>query len=80
MINIGFGNYVAKSKIVAVISPESAPVKRLISSAKANDKLVDATYGRSTRAVIVTESGQIILASIVPDTLAGRFEDIKGDK
>lgn len=74
-INIGFGNIVLANRIVAVVSPESAPIKRLIQENREKGKLIDATYGRKTRAVIITDSGYIILSAIQPDTMAQRFED-----
>ncbi len=74
-INIGFGNIALANRIVAVVSPESAPIKRLIQENREKGKLIDATYGRKTRAVIITDSGYIILSAIQPDTMAQRFED-----
>ncbi len=74
-INIGFGNIALASRIVAVVSPESAPIKRLIQENREKGKLVDATYGRKTRAVIITDCDYIILSAIQPDTMAQRFED-----
>ncbi|MBQ8919043.1 MAG: DUF370 domain-containing protein [Acidaminococcaceae bacterium] len=73
MINIGFGNIVAANRIIAVISPESAPIKRIISEARDKGFLIDATYGRRTRAVIVTDSSHVILSAIQPETVANRF-------
>ena len=73
MINIGFGNIVSANRIIAVISPESAPVKRIISEARDKGLLIDATYGRKTRAVIVTDSSHVILSAIQPETVANRF-------
>ena len=73
LVNIGFGNMVAAQRIIAVISPESAPVKRIITDSRDRGSLVDATYGRRTRAVIVTDSGHIILSAIQPETIAGRL-------
>ena len=61
LINIGFGNIVSANRVVAIVSPESAPIKRLISDAREQGKLIDATYGRRTRAVIITDSGHIVL-------------------
>jgi regulator of extracellular matrix RemA (YlzA/DUF370 family) len=75
LINIGFGNMVSANRLVAVVSPESAPIKRIISDARENGQLVDATYGRRTRAVIITDSGHIILSAVQPETVAGRFGD-----
>lgn len=72
-INIGFGNVVAANRIISIISPESAPVKRLVQEARASGSLIDATYGRKTRAVIITDSNHVILIPIQPDTAAARF-------
>lgn len=73
LINIGFGNIVSASRVVAIVSPESAPIKRIISDARDRTQLVDATYGRRTRAVIVTDSGHVVLSAIQPETVANRF-------
>ena len=73
MINIGFGNMVAAERIIAIVSPESAPIKRIISDAREKSLLIDATYGRRTRAVIVTDNGCIVLSAIQPETVAGRL-------
>ncbi|MDE6182747.1 MAG: DUF370 domain-containing protein [Eubacteriales bacterium] len=73
LINIGFGNIVLANRIVAIVSPESAPIKRIIQEARENGRLVDATYGRRTRAVIITDSEHIILSSIQPETVANRI-------
>ena len=73
LINIGFGNMVSANRIIAVISPESAPVKRVISAARDKGLLIDATYGRKTRAVIITDSSHVILSAIQPETVANRF-------
>jgi len=73
LVNIGFGNMVSAQRMVAVISPESAPIKRIISDAREKGLLIDATYGRRTRAVIVTDSGHIVLSAIQPETVAGRM-------
>lgn len=72
LINIGFGNMISSSRLIAIVSPESAPIKRLISDAKSKGTLIDATYGRKTRAVIVMDSDHIILTAIQPETVAGR--------
>ena len=74
LINIGFGNIVMANRIIAIISPESAPVRRIVSDARAKNCLIDATYGRRTRAVIITDTGQIILSSVQPETMANRLE------
>ena len=74
MMNIGFGSMINPDRIVAALSPESAPVKRMISDAKERGILIDATYGRKTRAVVVTDSGHIILSGLQTDTITGRAE------
>jgi len=73
LINIGFGNIVMSSRIVSVVSPESAPLKRIIQDARDTANLIDATYGRRTRAIIFTDSGHIILSSLMPETIANRI-------
>ncbi len=78
-INIGFGNIVSSDRLVAVISSESAPVKRIIQDARDNGKLVDATYGRKTRAVIITDSDHVILSAVQPETVAGRLDNDDDD-
>lgn len=75
LINIGFGNMVNSSRVIAIVSPESAPVKRIIQEARDSRVLVDATYGRRTRAVIITDSDHVILSSLQPETVANRLED-----
>ena len=75
LLNIGFGNVVSTSRIVAIVSPESAPIKRIIQDAKEKGALIDATYGRRTRAVIITDSDHVILSAIQPETVAGRLND-----
>ena len=72
MINIGFGNVVSAAKVVAIVSPESAPIKRVIQDAKDKGRVIDATYGRRTRAVIITDSDHIILCPVQPETMAHR--------
>lgn len=74
LINIGFGNIVSVNRIVAIVSPESAPIKRIIQEARDKGKLVDATYGRRTRAVIITDSEHIILSAVQPETVAHRLD------
>ena len=72
-MNIGFGNVVFSHRIVAIVSPESAPIKRLIQEAKDKGRLIDATYGRRTRAVVVTDSDHVILSAVQADTVAHRM-------
>ncbi len=73
LVNIGFGNIVAGNRIIAIISPESAPIKRIIQEAREKGMLIDATYGRRTRAVIVSDSSHIILSAVQPETVANRL-------
>ena len=73
LINIGFGNIVPADKVVAIISPESAPIKRVMREADEKGKLINATYGRRTRAVIVTASDHIILSALQPETISNRL-------
>lgn len=75
LINIGFGNMVSANRIVAIVSPESAPIKRLVQEAKEKGTLIDATHGRRTRAVIVTDSDLIVLTYLYPETVANRVVD-----
>ena len=74
LINIGFGNIVSANRIIAIVSPESAPIKRMVQEAKDSKMAVDATYGRRTRAVLIMDSGHIILSAVQPETVAGRLE------
>ena len=80
MINIGYGNMISAERIVSVISPESAPIKRLIQEAKDDGRAIDATYGRKTRAVIVMDSGHIVLSSLITETLASRINENGGSE
>lgn len=82
LINIGFGNIVSATRIVAIVSPEAAPIKRIIQGARDKGMLIDATSGRRTRAVIVMDSEHVILSAVQPETVAGRLEKdltISGD-
>jgi len=74
LINIGFGNIVSTDRVIAIVSPESAPIKRLVQDAKDNGSAVDATCGRKTRAVLIMDSGHIILSAVQPETVAGRLD------
>jgi regulator of extracellular matrix RemA (YlzA/DUF370 family) len=78
LINIGFGNMVFANRIIAIVSPESAPIKRIIQDAKDAGSLIDATYGRRTRAVIICDSGHIVLSAIQPETVANRIGEDSG--
>ncbi len=73
-INIGFGNIISADRLIAIVSPESAPIKRIIQDARDNGKLVDATYGRRTRAVIMMDSDHVVLSAVQPETVANRLE------
>ncbi|MGI6084377.1 MAG: extracellular matrix/biofilm regulator RemA [Acetivibrionales bacterium] len=79
LINVGFGNMVSANKIVAIVSPESAPIKRIIQEGRERGVLIDATYGRRTRAVIITESDHVILSALQPETVANRIEDLENE-
>lgn len=72
LINIGFGNVVSANRIISIVSPESAPIKRIVQVARENNNLIDATYGRRTRAVIITDSPYIILSAVQPETVGQR--------
>ena len=72
LINIGFGNVVNSNKIIGIISPEAAPIKRMVQSAKDAGTAIDATCGRKTKAVIVTDSGHLLLSALLPETIANR--------
>jgi extracellular matrix regulatory protein A len=75
LINIGFGNIVSANRIISIVSPESAPIKRIIQDARDRGSLIDATYGRRTRAVIVMDSDHVILSAVQPETVANRLSD-----
>ena len=75
LINIGFGNMVSADRVISVVSPESAPIKRIIREAEDRGVLINATYGRRTRAVLVMDSKHVILSAIQPETIAGRLEE-----
>ncbi len=79
MLNIGFGNMVSAGRIVAVIAPDSAPVKRMVQEARDNGHLVDATAGRRTRAVIMLDTGSVVLPAVQPETIANRLQNDKDD-
>ena len=79
-VNIGFGNMVSSSKLVAIVSPESAPIKRLVQDARDDGRLIDATYGRRTRAVLIMNSDHVILSAIQPETISARFDEKEDDK
>ena len=72
LVNIGYGNLISAQRLVAVVSPDSAPIKRIIKEAREQGRLVDASYGRSTRAVLIMDSDHVILSALQPETVAGR--------
>lgn len=76
-INIGYGNIVASGRIIAIVSPEAAPVKRLVQEAKAEGNIIDATCGRKTRAVIICDSGHVVLSALMTDTILMRLQNFK---
>ncbi len=75
LINIGFGNMVSSDRMISIVSPESAPLKRIVQEAKDEKKAIDATFGRRTRAVIIMDSGHVILSAVQPETIAGRLNN-----
>jgi regulator of extracellular matrix RemA (YlzA/DUF370 family) len=75
LVNIGFGNIVSVDRIISIVSPESAPIKRIVQEAKDSKMAIDATYGRRTRSVIIMDSGHIILSAVQPETIAGRVDN-----
>jgi regulator of extracellular matrix RemA (YlzA/DUF370 family) len=75
LINIGFGNMVAAGRVISIVSPDSAPIKRIISDSRDKGLLIDATFGRRTRSVIVMDSGHVILSGLQPETVASRVSD-----
>ncbi len=77
LINIGYGNMVASERIIAIVSPESAPIKRMIQTGKETRSVIDATFGRKTRSVIVMDSDHIVLSSLQPETITARLKEPK---
>ena len=80
LINIGFGNIVSANRLVAIVSPESAPIKRIIQEARDRGMLIDASFGRRTRAVIITDSDHVILSAVQPETIAHRLSTVRNSK
>ena len=74
LISIGYGNMISANRLICLVSPESAPIKRIVTEAKKNGLLIDATYGRRTRAVAVMDTGHVILSAVSPETVTNRFE------
>jgi len=75
LVNIGFGNMISANRLVSIVSPESAPIKRVIREAEDKRMLINATYGRRTRAVIIMDSGHVVLSSLQPETVANRLNE-----
>ncbi len=75
LVNIGFGNIVSAERIISIVSPESAPIKRIVQEAKDSKMAIDATYGRRTRSVIIMDSGHVILSAVQPETVASRVDN-----
>ena len=75
LINIGYGNMVAANRVVAVVSPDSAPIKRIVQEGKEAGTVIDATFGRRTKAVLIMDGGTVVLSAVLPETVAGRFND-----
>ncbi len=80
MVNVGFGNMVASARVVAIISPDAAPIRRLVQDAREKRELVDATAGRRMRAVLIMDSGHILLSALQPETLSGRIQEGESEK
>ena len=75
LINIGFGNLVAANRLLAVVSPDSAPIKRVVQEARDRGMLIDASYGRKTKAVILMDTDHVILSALTPETIYARWQD-----
>lgn len=80
MINIGYGNMISPERIITIVSPESAPIKRLVQEARDGGMAIDATFGRKTRAVIIMDSGHVVLSSLITETLAARINETGGSE
>lgn len=79
LISIGFGNLISQERIISIVSPESAPIKRMVQEVRDKGLLIDASFGRSTRAVIVMDSGNVVLSALPPETIAARCDDYVGE-
>ena len=80
LINIGFGNMISAGRLIAIVSPESAPIKRMVQEARDRGVLIDATYGRKTKSVLVMDSDHVILSASSPASISGRAEDTEEDE
>ena len=79
LLNIGFGNYVVADRVIAIVNPSSSPMRRLREDARQEARLIDATQGRKTRSIIITDSNHVLLSSIQAETMGGRYEQDKGE-
>ena len=79
LVNIGFGNIVSANRLLAIVCPESAPIKRMVQESRESGRLIDATCGRRTRAVVIMDSGHVILSAIQPETIANRLDAKQGE-
>ncbi len=82
-INIGYGNLVTANRVIAIVSPDSAPIKRIVQDAREKGEIIDATYGRKTRGVIIMDNGHVVLSSMMPETIGSRLtnpKDLSADK
>lgn len=75
LVNIGFGNLVSAERLISVVSPDSAPIKRMIQDVRERGLLIDASFGRSTRSVLVMDSGNVVLSALPPETISARFAE-----
>ena len=75
LLGIGFGNYIAPEHLISVVSPDSAPIKRLVQEVREKGLLIDASFGRSTKSVLIADSGNVILSALTPETIASRLEE-----
>jgi len=80
LVNVGFGNMVSAGRLIAIVGPESAPIKRMIQESRDAGNLIDATYGRRTRAVLMMDSGHVVLSALQPETVAARTNDTRGEE
>lgn len=80
LMNVGFGNLIHTDKVLAIVTPDSAPAKRLVQRGKQEERAIDATQGRKTRSVIIMDTGAIVLSALGTDTLAGRFRELAGNR
>lgn len=77
LVSIGFGNMISAERVISIVSPESAPIKRMVQDVREKGLLIDASFGRSTRSVVIMDSGNVVLSALTPEVLAARFEDKK---